>query len=605
MIIDFADMAKRWQKCWHVAPDIFLLLKESANIDACRQKTMNYLNAAEMAFRNDFYELSNAEFILFEQALVVLKNLFSKRYERIANTSPLEYLWKASRTGDSEVTDDFIDEFEHLFRAIKGHTHVYPSHLMEGAVSPDFQKYSGRESAIKRSDFLDDLGNKVDIYLRRYPDGLLPHIEEIRKENRKRILNAFNATEDDWNDYKWQFHHAIRDEKGLEILKKVVKISEEEEKSIRLSIANDIPFAITPHYLSLMDEVPSDFDYAIRKQVFPPLNYSEAMVSHKNDRAITFDFMREHDTTPCDLVTRRYPKVAILKLVDTCPQICVYCQRNWLITSPLDDRVKVSKSAVTNALKWIAEHDQIMDLLITGGDPLILPNEVLGDLLAELAQIPHLQSIRFATRTLVTVPQRLDNRFLDLLSKYHEPGRRTIYLVSHIQHPYEICREVADACQKVRERGLMIYNQQVYTFANSRRFETVALRIALKKIGIDPYYVFNMKGKTEMEDYSVPVARILQERKEEARILPGIFRTDEPVFNVPFLGKNHIRSWQDHELISIRPDGKRVYAFHPWEKNIRAVDPYIYTDVTIRGYLEKLKARGEDIEAFRSIWYYY
>ena len=150
-----------------------------------------------------------------------------------------------------------------------------------------------------------------------------------------------------------------------------------------------------------------------------------------------------------------------------------------------------------------------------------------------------------------------------------------------------------------------MYNQQVFTFANSRKFESVALRIALKKIGINPYYVFNMKGKSEMADYSVPVARILQERKEEARILPGIFRTDEPVFNVPFLGKNHLRAWQDHELISIRPGGERVYAFHPWEKNIRKVDSYIYTDVSIRGYLDRLKDLGEDIEDYQSIWCYY
>jgi lysine 2,3-aminomutase len=127
----------------------------------------------------------------------------------------------------------------------------------------------------------------------------------------------------------------------------------------------------------------------------------------------------------------------------------------------------------------------------------------------------------------------------------------------------------------------------------------------LKEIGVDPYYVFNMKGKAEMAEYSVPVARLLQERKEEARILPGIFRTDEPVFNVPFLGKNHIRAWQDHELISILPTGERIYAFHPWEKNIRNVDSYMYRDVSIRSYLEKLKEVGEDIEEYRSIWYYY
>jgi len=178
-------------------------------------------------------------------------------------------------------------------------------------------------------------------------------------------------------------------------------------------------------------------------------------------------------------------------------------------------------------------------------------------------------------------------------------------MVTHFEHPYEICRESAEAIQKMRMRGINFYNQQVFTFANSKRFETVSLRIALKMIGVDPYYVFNMKGKKEMQDYAVPVSRILQERKEEARLLPGIYRTDEPVFNVPFLGKNHMRSRQDHELVSILTDGRRVYAFHPWEKNIRGVDSYYYTDVSIKEYLNRLQEIGEDPDEYWSIWYYY
>ncbi|MCP4216509.1 MAG: KamA family radical SAM protein, partial [bacterium] len=600
-MIDLEKLSKRWKKCWHVAPDIYLLLKESKSIDASRQKIMNYLNGTEAGFRNDYYELSNAEFILFKHALHVLKNIFSKRYERIAGTSPIAYLWKAACNGDSEVKDDFIDEFQHLFRAIKGHTQVYPSHLMEGAVLPDFEKYKGREAAIKRSDFLDVLGNGVDRYIRKYPDGLRPDIHEKRQENKKRILKAFNATEEDWDDYKWHYKNVIRDEKGLEKMMEVVKITEDQEKAIRISIEHKIPFAITPHHLHLMDEEPGNYDQAVRRQVFPPLPYAETMVSHKNDRSLTFDFMREHDTSPCDGITRRYPKVAIFKPVDTCPQICVYCQRNWEITSPDAESLKVSKKTIAKAVKWVADHEQIMDLLITGGDPLIMSNKFIDELLGQLSEIPHLKSIRIASRTIVATPQRVDDELLDIFSKYHDPFKRTIYVVTHFQHPYEICAESAKAVEGLRKRGLSVYNQQVFTFSNSRKFETTALRVALKKIGVDPYYVFNMKGKSEMSDYSVPVARILQERKEEARVLPGIYRSDEPVFNVPFLGKNHLRAWQDHEWISLTPEGERIYAFHPWEKNIRGVDSYIYKDVTIRSYLEKLRERGEDTEEYRSI----
>jgi len=124
-------------------------------------------------------------------------------------------------------------------------------------------------------------------------------------------------------------------------------------------------------------------------------------------------------------------------------------------------------------------------------------------------------------------------------------------------------------------------------------------------IGVDPYYTFNIKGKEETRRYMVPIARILQERKEEARLLPGLDRTDEPVFNVPKLGKNHLRSWQDHRLVMILPDGSRVYEFHPWEKNIKPIPPYNYVDVPIYDYLEELAARGENIRDYRTIWFYY
>lgn len=320
---------------------------------------------------------------------------------------------------------------------------------------------------------------------------------------------------------------------------------------------------------------------------------------------MAFDFMRERDTSPIELVTRRYPTVAIIKPYDSCPQICVYCQRNWEITSPLMDSALASKEHIDNALQWFAEHDQMMDVLVTGGDPLVMSDNLIDYILNGLSEIPHLRSIRIATRMPITVPQRVTEELCKIFARYYEAGKQTLCMVTHFEHPYEVTPETAEAIRRVKMHGLHVYNQQVFTFANSRRFETAALRIAMKQIGVDPYYTFNMKGKSEIKDYAVPIARILQERKEEARLLPGIFRSDEPVFNVPFLGKNHLRAWQDHELIAIQPDGRRVYSFHPWEKNIETVDPYLYTDVTIRSYLEKLKTRGEDPEDYRSIWYYY
>ena len=127
----------------------------------------------------------------------------------------------------------------------------------------------------------------------------------------------------------------------------------------------------------------------------------------------------------------------------------------------------------------------------------------------------------------------------------------------------------------------------------------------LKISGIDPYYSFNTKGKDETIDFRVPIARIEQERKEEARMLPGIVRTDEFVFNVPKLGKSHLRAWQDHEPIMVLADGSRIYRFYPWESKINLVEDYLYTDLSIFSYLARLDRDGEDVEEYRSIWYYF
>jgi lysine 2,3-aminomutase len=161
------------------------------------------------------------------------------------------------------------------------------------------------------------------------------------------------------------------------------------------------------------------------------------------------------------------------------------------------------------------------------------------------------------------------------------------------------------AIQRFRSYGMEVYNQLVYTFYNSRRFEAALLRHKLRLIGVTPYYTFNTKGKEETDDYRVPIARLLQEQHEEARLMPGTVRTDEIVFNVPRLGKNYLRAKQHHDIISILPDGRRVYEFHPWEKKLFLVDTYVHKDVSIHSYLRRLKEAGEDITEYKTIWYYY
>jgi lysine 2,3-aminomutase len=226
-------------------------------------------------------------------------------------------------------------------------------------------------------------------------------------------------------------------------------------------------------------------------------------------------------------------------------------------------------------------------------------------MLDRLAAMDHIVNIRWGTRAPVTLPMRITQELAELLGRYIEPGRRNVGVVTHIESAAEVTPELAGAVHRLRRQGLYVYNQQVFTLHTSRRFQSVASRIAMKRAGVDPYYTFYPKGKEETRDYTTPLARILQERKEEARLLPGAFRTDEPVFNVPRLGKNHVRASQDRELVAIRPDGCRVYVWHPWEKGITPMTPSIYVDKAIHGYLQELGSLGENPEDYASIWYYY
>jgi lysine 2,3-aminomutase len=606
---------QRYEDLWERDPAIHRLLRESESLEVGRERLFNYLKDLEWKYRCGKLDGHKLEWATAMEALKVFYNLLSPRNEQIAGFGTLTYLWRLARedeTVQSEISLGFIEEFKHLFKAINGQ-----SGLAEGWLGPvladggieavDFRQIEGRAAGQARSGYLDHVSERVFALIQRHPTGLDPALVARREQNRQKIMDHFDATLQHWNNTAWQLRYIFRDMEGLEHLKQLVPLKAEEIEAITLSIENQIPFGITPYYLSMFDfeSAEREVDAQIRSQVIPPLHYVHRMMEHRDDREYYFDFMGEHDTSPVDLVTRRYATIAILKPYDTCPQICVYCQRNWEITGPMMPGAMPSDEQLEKALDWFDAHPAIRDVLITGGDPLFLSDHQIKYINDRLSAMDHVVNIRWASRAPVTVPMRITDELAELLGSYIEPGRRNVCFVTHIESAAEITPELAEAVFKLRRQGIYVYNQQVFTVETSRRFQTVANRIAMKKVGVDPYYTFYPKGKEETKDYLTPLARVAQERKEEARLLPGIFRTDEPVFNVPRLGKNHIRAWQDRELMAIRPDGRRVYLWHPWEKGITPMEPWPYVDNPIYEYLQELERLGEDPAEYESIWYYY
>jgi len=583
-----------------IAPVLKAIFLSSDPIETKREKIRAFLADMLWATFDDDPTIPPLEWVLTRDAIGVFKSILSKRSERLSQFSFLNYvndLLNDNDLGDlPNPSPDFLAEFEHVLRGVMGKTGIYAEKI------PAFAKYKGKKAANLRSADLSRLARTIDQFIDRYLSGLDEDVIERRKINQSRILDYFSASASDWDDWRWQTKHIIR---NADTLSELIELPDEEYKAVKLARENRIPFGITPYYLSLMDPRPSEFDRAVRRQVIPTPGYVEKMMVLKNCEDCSMDFMLERDTSPIEGITRRYPKIAILKPILTCPQICVYCQRNWEIEDVYSLSAVQSKKSLEKAIAWIANTPELSEILITGGDPLLFSDERVESLLASLSQIKHLERIRIGTRIPVTLPQRITENLIRSISRFHEPGKRELLIVTHFESAYEITPQSMEAVQRFRRQGMEVYNQLVYTFYNSRKFEAVFLRNKLRSIGVAPYYTFNTKGKEETDDYRVPIARLLQEQKEEARLYPGTVRTDEIVFNIPGLGKNYLKAAQHHDLISILPDGRRVYEFHPWEKKMFLVNTYVYTDVSIYNYLKKLKAAGETISDYRTIWYYY
>lgn len=602
--VDYDAYIKR---LWEANPDIFQILKKAKTLEEARQSLYSYLENAEKRIfdlNNDIHILEKST---VREAVKVFKSIIGPINEYRTKFSALSELHKLAKNNKKDektrISVGFIMEFINLFRGVNGKSNIYFESSQAKKGIPDYLQKEGREASIARTRILDDIGSVLKQYNKKYPSGLDEDVLEWRKTNRDKILRYFEASIDDWHSYEWQLKNVIKEAAPL---LKLIELTEDQQKAIDIAIKNKIPFGITPYYLSLIDhKLTLGYDNAIRAQVIPPPEYVEQLVESREKRGIVFDFMGEHDTSPTELVTRRYPGIAIFKPFNTCAQICVYCQRNWEIDEVLAPNALAKKEEIKKALAWFDEHPTIGDVLITGGDPMVMKDETIDYILKELSKKKHIYRIRIGSRTPVVMPMRWTQKIVDIIAAYNIPGKRQVSIVTHFEHSYEITPEATDTITRIKKAGLNVYNQQVFTLYNSRKFESAKLRMDLKSIGIDPYYTFNMKGKEETKRYMVPIARILQEIKEEARLLPGLDRTDEPVFNVPKLGKNHLRAWQDHRVVMVLANGARVYEFHPWEKNIQPTPPYNYVDVPIYDYLEELAAKGENIRDYRTIWFYY
>lgn len=332
-------------------------------------------------------------------------------------------------------------------------------------------KKNPRDIAIKRAG---ELKKKIEEYLAvkdSIPRGLSDLEQEKMNQKKKRILSILNADEKDWNDWRWQIRNKISDA-GL--LSRIIKLNDFEIESIK-KVQQKYRWAISPYYASLIDD-----------NRFNPVKLQAVPVLAEMREYGCMDPMAEEYTNPAGAITRRYPDRLIINVTNICPSYCRHCQRRRNIgTTDLHQ----SREIIVESIEYIKNNPEIRDVLITGGDPLTLPDSELDWLLNELKAIKSVELIRIGTRVLATMPQRITSGLLDVLKKYSP-----LYINTQFNHPLEITREAKEACDKLANIGIPLGNQAVLLNGiNNDKYVMRLLNQELLKCRVKPYYIFHAK----------------------------------------------------------------------------------------------------------------
>jgi len=296
--------------------------------------------------------------------------------------------------------------------------------------------------------------------------------EERIEAQKKKIMDRLGATEEQWNDYKWQMANRFTD---INDFADLIGVSPEIIAGIK-EVGRTYRYAISPYYLSLID--PDDSGCPIRRQAVP----SPDELKPCGD----LDPMDEAGWTPVDLVTRRYPDRLIIKVTNVCGMYCRFCQRRRLIGES-DNNIAWNK--IKAAIEYVRENEEIRDVLITGGDAFMLSDSMIEKLLISLREIDHVEIIRFGTRAPVTLPQRITENLVNILKKYHP-----VYVNTHFNSPREITKESKEACERLANAGIPLGNQMVLlNGVNNDPHIVRKLNQSLLRIRVKPYYIFHPK----------------------------------------------------------------------------------------------------------------
>ena len=306
-------------------------------------------------------------------------------------------------------------------------------------------------------------------------------------ESRRKQLFP-EVTDEQWNDWKWQVKNRIE---TLEDLKKYMKLTAEEEEGVRKTLST-LRMAITPYYLSLID--PNDPHDPVRRQCIPT-----ALETHQA-AADLLDPLHEDEDSPTPGLTHRYPDRVLFLITDMCSMYCRHCTRRRFAGQTDNE---CGPDRIEKALEYIEKTESVRDVLLSGGDALMVSDKKLEYIISRLRQIPHVEIVRLGTRTPVVCPQRITPELCDMLKKYHP-----VWINTHFNHPNEVTAESRRACEMLANAGIPLGNQSVLLRGVNDCVHVMKNLVhELVKMRVRPYYIYQCDLSMGLEHFRTPVSK--------------------------------------------------------------------------------------------------
>src|SRR5450755_4095907 len=280
-----------------------------------------------------------------------------------------------------------------------------------------------------------------------------------------------DVSEELWNDWKWQLKNRVT---SLAQLEQHLDLSNDERSGVLLS-GTKLALAVTPHFFNLID--PDDPNCPIRRQVIPRVEEADRSPLEMADPC------GEDSHMPVPGLVHRYPDRVLFLVTDRCASYCRYCTRSRVVSGVGEQELELD---FDRAIDYLQKHTEVRDVLLSGGDALLLSDKRLHNLLSRLRAIEHIEFLRIGSRVPIFLPQRITPELCAMLKEFHP-----LWMSVHVNHPKELTVEVRDALGRLADAGIPLGNQSV--LLKGVNDDSDVMKVLVQKLlraRVRPYYLY-------------------------------------------------------------------------------------------------------------------